>query len=91
MSDHHQHTGCDGKMKHSTELAVQYHLAENHKEGVEDYYLCTFCENYHTFTLPGMKNLSHKKHLRESEKRNKIGPRKMKLKNKPGRRRRGNR
>lgn len=84
---HNPTTACDGKMKHSTELAVKYHITENQKEGVEDYYYCDFCSNFHTFTLPGMKNLSHKKHFRESEKRNKQEPRKMKLKNKPGRRR----
>lgn len=83
-----QQYACDGKMKHSTELAVIYHISEHQKDGIEDYYKCEFCENYHTYTLPGMKNLSHKKHYRESEKRNKKGPPKMKMKYKAGRRKR---
>lgn len=87
MSNNSQSTACDGKMKHSTELAVQYHISENKKEGLEDYYFCEFCENYHTYTLPGMKNLSHKKYFREYQKRNKKSPHKMRMKNKPGRRR----
>lgn len=85
---HNQVTACDGKQKHSTELAVQYHITENQKEGVEDYYKCHFCDNFHTFTLPGMKKLSNKKFFNASEKRTKKPPRKMKFKHKPGRRKR---
>lgn len=81
MNEHYnRRSACDGKMKHSTELAVQYHIHENDKAGVEDYYLCNYCENYHTFTIPGMKKLSNKKHFQRAERRDKMPVKKMRLK-----------
>lgn len=85
---HNRVTACDGKHKYSTELAVQYHISENQKEGVEDYYTCHFCGNFHTFTLPGMKKLSNKKFFNAASKRDNKPLPKMKFRNKPGRKRR---
>lgn len=79
MSDPKIRKGCDGKMKHPNETAVQYWIESNDKAGIEDYYHCDFCDNYHTFTVPGKKKLSHKKHQRTMDKLNKRGPLKMKL------------
>lgn len=75
-------SGCDGKLKHPTLLAVQYHIESNDKVGIEDYYLCKFCDNYHTYTMPGRKKLSNKKTIRASQKLSHKGPKKMKLHNK---------
>lgn len=79
MSQNKIRKGCDGKVKHPNETAVKYWIDSNDKAGVEDYYFCKFCENYHTFTVPGMKKLAQKKHFRHADLTNKRGPRKMKL------------
>jgi len=79
MSETRIKKGCDGKMKHPTETAAVYHIEHNDKIGIEDYYKCRFCDNFHTFTLPGKKKLSHKRHFRNHELSNNRGPRKMKL------------
>ena len=70
---------CDGKIKYENEIAVQYHLSSNNIEGVEDYYSCRFCGGFHVFTVPGKKNLSTKKVIRNHQLRNRAEPRKMKM------------
>lgn len=79
MSDNKIRKGCDGKVKHPNETAVKEWIEMQDKVGIEDYYLSKFCNNYHTFTVPGRKKLSEKKSFRLSSKLYKLGPRKMKL------------
>ena len=55
---------CDGKIKYANEIAVQYHLSSNKIEGIEDYYKCGFCGNFHVFTIRNKKKLSNKKVVR---------------------------
>lgn len=80
---------CDGKAAYTTETAVLYHISSSNKEGVEQHYKCRFCKNYHTATVQGMSKLVAKKASAFIKKREKKGPRKMKLhvKIKPGKKR----
>lgn len=79
MSDAKIRKGCDGKLKHPTETAAQYYIEHNDKTGIEDYYECRFCGNFHTYTLPGKRKLSNKRQARTIELKKNRGPRKMKM------------
>lgn len=70
-------SSCDGKLSHSTELAVQYFIQSANMNGTMDYYKCKHCGDFHAFTLEGMKKLSIKKQVRNAGLRDKIGPKKM--------------
>lgn len=69
--------GCDGKIKHASEIAVQFYISSSDKVGIEDYYKCKYCGNFHTFTVKGKRKLSQKKQKSLARKRDKLGPRKM--------------
>lgn len=60
---------CDSKIKYSTEIAVQYVIAESKTNLSQDYYLCEMCNNYHIFTI--QKKTANKR-IFSTKKRNKI-------------------
>lgn len=70
---------CDGKIKHLTELSVQYYIESTDKVGIEDYYQCKFCKKFHTFTIKGKEKLSNKKQTKYVQDKFVKGPRKMRL------------
>jgi len=70
-------SSCDGKLSHSTELAVQYFLDSAKMNSAMDYYKCKHCGQFHVFTLEGMSKLSLKKQVRNANLRDKVRPKKM--------------
>lgn len=70
---------CDGKIRHANELAAQYYIAQDNRQGTLDYYPCKYCGGWHVFTIPGMKKLSDKKSRQFNKENGKLGPRKMRI------------
>lgn len=76
---------CDGKTKYDSWNAAQQHINLFLRESSQEPYKCDYCESYHIATIPGTKDTLKKKPLKWY--RDKREPKKMKMKNKPGRRR----
>lgn len=76
---------CDGKIKYDTYDAALQHIQLFGRETSQLPYKCKFCDDFHVATIPGAQKRPSKKNLPFG--RDKRKPPKMKMKNKPGRRR----